>query len=94
MWSGWWKEDWQGRQKQSEKICPNFVIDGSDYIRFHKRGGDSVTSRVMDPAPFSQLNDHIISIYYDSHVQNFQYYVLQYITKGNVFNDDSEMDTA
>jgi hypothetical protein len=23
LWSNWWNEDWQGKQKHSEKTCPN-----------------------------------------------------------------------
>lgn len=43
-----------GRGHRSNQSKPAPICDyGSEHIRFHKRRRDSMTSRVMDPAPFS-----------------------------------------
>jgi hypothetical protein len=57
VWRNWWNEDWQGKQKYSEKTCPSAtmfttnptLLDPSVYKLFtdFKKAYDSVRREVL-----------------------------------------------
>jgi hypothetical protein len=59
LWRNWWKKDWQGKTKYSEKTCPSATLSTTDPtwldpdLNPGRRGGKPVTNRLSYGAAIS-----------------------------------------
>jgi hypothetical protein len=62
MWSSWWNENWQGKQKYSEKTCPSAICSPQiphdlnwAWTRTAAVGSRQLTTWAMERPPFPNL---------------------------------------